>query len=339
MNMRRNMKILCRMMLSGGLAFLILTCFCFFYFNLPPRCEEQSGATDYRWSEKTFYSRWTEGVSWGSTNNEGYTDSIDHLEGEKVDVLLMGSSHLEGFQVPPEDRLAARVRMKNPEKSIYSIGISGHSFLICCCNLNTALDKYEPSEAVVIETGSVWFSDSELNGAVNGSLNEISAFSNGLIGFLQKNPFLRLLYSQFQGYRKTKSETPFFPQYVREEQSQAKDLPDSELLGMLLRKINGIAQGHQVQLIVIYHPAIGLSADGSVQRKDDPKTVRLFEQICVREGILFCDMGERFLSEYMENHVLPYGFFNTSVGSGHLNRYGLEMMAEELSFLLGEGKV
>ena len=83
----------------------------------------------------------------------------------------------------------------------------------------------------------------------------------------------------------------------------------------LLRKINGIAQEYQVQVIVIYHPAIGLSADGSVQRKDDPQAVRQFEQICVREGILFCDMGERFLSEYKENHVLPYGFFNSSVGN------------------------
>ena len=337
MEIRRILKTTGKIMLSGGLAFLILTCFCFFYFNIPPRCPEPSGATDYRWDKNTFYSRCTEGFSWGFTNSEGYTDSIDYIDGDYVDVLLMGSSHLEGFQVLPEDRLAARLRMKMPKESVYSIGMSGHNFLICCCNLDTALKKYEPSRAVVIETGTVWFSDSELERAADGSLKDITAYSNWLIGTLQKNPFLRLLYSQFQGYRKTKSETPFFPQYVTEEQSQARDLPDSELLGRLLRKINGIAQEYQVQVIVIYHPAIGLSADGSVQRKDDPQAVRQFEQICVREGILFCDMGERFLSEYKENHVLPYGFFNSSVGNGHLNRYGLEMMAEELSLLLKEG--
>ncbi len=45
-------------------------------------------------------------------------------------------------------------------------------------------------------------------------------------------------------------------------------------------------------------------------------------------------MGARFLREYEENHLLPYGFANSAVGKGHLNRYGHAMIADELYKLM-----
>ena len=41
-------------------------------------------------------------------------------------------------------------------------------------------------------------------------------------------------------------------------------------------------------------------------------------------------MSDRFLKEFNEGYILPYGFVNSTVGSGHLNRYGHAMIADEI---------
>ena len=43
-----------------------------------------------------------------------------------------------------------------------------------------------------------------------------------------------------------------------------------------------------------------------------------------------CYVGDDFLREYSETHTVPYGFFNTAPGKGHLNRTGHRILAEAL---------
>lgn len=62
--------------------------------------------------------------------------------------------------------------------------------------------------------------------------------------------------------------------------------------------------------------------------------MKLFSDSCKRNGVYFLDMSERFLSEYAKNYTLPYGFINSSVGKGHMNRYGHKMFAEEIYALI-----
>ena len=40
---------------------------------------------------------------------------------------------------------------------------------------------------------------------------------------------------------------------------------------------------------------------------------------------------------FFENHILPHGFSNTSVGSGHLNKEGHAMVAEAIYHRIKEG--
>ena len=89
-----------RVLISGVIAFLVLTLFCFLYFNVPVHHVCLDGATDYVWEENKFYSRATEGVGYGRTNNEGYMNVYDYNENTVIDVLVMGSSHIEDQFIP-----------------------------------------------------------------------------------------------------------------------------------------------------------------------------------------------------------------------------------------------
>ena len=87
-------------------------------------------------------------------------------------------------------------------------------------------------------------------------------------------------------------------------------------------------------VIILYHPPVTIEPDGTLTLGDDREQAEAFREICETNGIQFLDMGARFLREYEENHLLPYGFANSAVGKGHLNRYGHAMIADELYKLM-----
>ena len=87
-------------------------------------------------------------------------------------------------------------------------------------------------------------------------------------------------------------------------------------------------------MIIFYHPTTRINSDGSLLLPNDAEKRETFSNLCKQNGIIFLDMTERFKYEYKVNHVLPHGFINSSVGSGHLNKYGHKMIADELYKLI-----
>ena len=93
-------------LLAGLLAFALLCLGCLFYFNTPVHYTNPDGATEYKYESGVFF-RGTEGYGWGRVNNDGFNNARDYTPEENIDVLLMGSSHMEGFCVPQKDTAAA----------------------------------------------------------------------------------------------------------------------------------------------------------------------------------------------------------------------------------------
>ena len=85
--------------LAGLLAFALLCFFCLLYYNVPVHDVNPTGATEYKWEPGRFYSRGTEGFAMGRTNSDGFNNLFDYAPGDPIDILLMGSSHMEGFNV------------------------------------------------------------------------------------------------------------------------------------------------------------------------------------------------------------------------------------------------
>lgn len=320
-------------LLAGVIAFIALTLFCMVYDNIPVHYATADGATDYHWQPHFLYIHGTEGFSWGKTNNEGYINAIDHTEGTAVDVLVMGSSHMEAMQVPVGMSVAAKLGMLLSDTSVYNIGVSGHALLVCAQNLSAAVQKYAPSKCVVIETMSLQLSDEDLNKVLSGEYPEIPSHTGGIIGLLQKNQFLRHIYHQLKGFMgQADDNDDVAPAVV----SAAADTNDPALLSSLLSRMADTAASSGAKLIIAYHPSTTLEKDGSITFSNTEAEEAAFADMCAENGVLFLSMRDRFQREYDENHILPYGFSNTSVSAGHLNRYGHEMMAEELYALMQE---
>ena len=132
---------------------IALTLFSYLYYNPPIHSVCLDGATDYIWEKNMIYNRATEGIGYGKTNNEGYMNLYDYQSGMNIDVLVMGSSHLEAQFIPLEKNAVSLLNSKSQRTKAYNISISGHSFKVCVNNLEAALSKYKP-EYVVIEKGN-----------------------------------------------------------------------------------------------------------------------------------------------------------------------------------------
>lgn len=338
-----------KILLSMILAFCVLSAFCFFYSNTPVHYDDPDGATDYRWEPKTFHSQWTEGYSYGKTNNEGYYDTTDYVDGEDIDILMMGSSQMEASNVPSGYSSAALLSESLPDLRIYDIGVSGHYFATCVNNFDAAMNKYKPSKDVVIETGYLHFTDEELNQMLDGTVETIGSHADGIIGILQKNPFLRQMYYQLESFKEIIGPSEIKDKIISfekasdttealVEEKKEDNLCNEELLRQVLSKIKAKADESGAQIIILFHPTMRLDHEGVLTYDNTDNDSLQYARLCSEVGIGYIDMSERFAFEYYENDTLAYGFTNTSVGLGHLNKKGQRMIAEELYKYLEENK-
>lgn len=313
-----------KVFLASVIAFTALSLFCIVYYRMPSHHPCGNGSTDYVWGPYFNYSLAYEGFGRGKTNNEGRTSEIDYTTGMPIDVLVMGSSHMEGLQVPLRDVTANRLNRMCSDATVYNIGMQKHDFLTCAGNIQAAVEHYQPEQFVILETHTLLFPESDIRNVLEGSQENMQSYS-GILGLLQHDPYLRLVYRQLTGFAEKASNG-----------SAPGHASDHTLLDSLLSQMSDTVASSGAKLIIVYHPATILQEDGSIEFDTAQDEEDAFAALCEKNGIYFLSMRDRFQQEYDEDHILPYGFANTSVGSGHLNRYGHEMMAEELYTLMQE---
>lgn len=318
-----------RVLIAGVLACAILTLFCFLYYNIPVHYSNESGATDYVWEQKVFYSRGTEGFACGHTNNEGLLNTFDYTEETDIDILLMGSSHMEAYNVSLGDSTAGVLNQLYGRDCVYNIGVSGHDFFTCASNFNSALDYYKPNQFVIIETHSIEFEDSKLEQVLNNEYPEIPSHNSGIVARLQQNQFLRLSYAQVGATIGNATK-------VEGVESVKSSTNNELLLKELLSSFKNKAEELQIKVVLLYHPSINLKSDGTIAFNTDLESLECIENICEDNGIIFVNMQESFVEAYNCDYILPYGFTNSSIASGHLNKHGHRLIAEELYNVLEE---
>ncbi|MBR1437439.1 MAG: hypothetical protein IJ587_02765 [Synergistaceae bacterium] len=294
--------------------------------NFPLTSIDPDGATDLRPRPDYVWAQGLEGFAYGKTNNEGYNNAHDYKRGMSIDVLVMGASHMEGYQVQMEDNTSSLLS-KISKLKVYNIGASRHYLLTCLCNLQSATEKYNPSKYIVIETGSVKIPDKMLKMAEASTFPEVEDAKNrGTLRFLlRENMYLRLLWGKA---------THIISKYMQSNKDKDTFFNDSEIMLRLLRQAEETASSCGAKLIIAYHPSVSLNKDGTLKINGDPEIVKQFSDLCAENGIYFLNMAGRFLEEYKNNYILPYGFANTSVGKGHMNRDGHRMFADEIYALI-----
>ena len=159
------------------IAGLLLNGFCYFYYNPTAYVLEDSRSTDVIREPFAFTARAKEGFAYSTMDANGYNNAFVPKEGE-IFALMMGASHTEGMNVMQDEntssQLNALLAKDNVNGYAYNIGISNHYLDKNAANLRNALERFRPTDYVVIETHSLEFSTKTIENAINNNVAQIS---------------------------------------------------------------------------------------------------------------------------------------------------------------------
>lgn len=330
--MHKFMRWFCKAIISGSIAIVIASVICTFYYNPGTHIDNKSGETDYVWLGNYNTMTMIEGIAWNRTDKNGFYNASDSLD-KNMDILIMGSSNTEGNHILYEQNFPY-ILSKNTGKSVYNIGMSGHTLLVCINNLKKALENMKPTEYLIIETSSVKYTEDEINKCLCGQMENLQSYGEGLLFYLQKSPYLKLLYAQIQNWNSNSNNG----YVIQSEQPDDEQIPEEPYL-KLMKYVSDTCSEYGVKPIILYYPNIVLNPDGTASSVINRAALKVFENACQINGILFVNMEEKFMDRYNKDSILPTGFCNTAVGYGHLNKYGTEMIADELTAVILQNSI
>lgn len=308
---------------AGLIAFALLCLFCALYYNVPVHHTNPDGATEYKYEPGRFYARGTEGLGAGRVNNDGFNNLRDYTPGEEIDLLLMGSSHTEGFCIFQVENAANLLNESFAgEKYTYNIGMAGHTFLYAVKRLDRALETYAPREAVIFELATLSYDPAAMDAAVDGTLPDIPSHTGGLLTALQKLPFLRLLYTKYvKGTNEAVAAAAGTSAPVTREAYEAS-------LARLLEKTGRLCKEHGVKGVLVYMPTVqpDEAGHGTTDAREGEREA--FSRLCAENGLVFLDLTERNVRAMEEDGELLFGFANTAPGQGHINSLGHRVYAD-----------
>lgn len=321
--------------ISGIIAIIFLSIFSLFYYNFGIRRTNESGATDYVW-ENRFFSLGYEGFAWGINDTEGLNNVWPKQE--QIDILLMGSSQMEARNVAQNKNtgylLNELCTANEVDLYTYNIGVEGHTIYALANNIHNALDKYRPTKYVIAETRTVELEVDTMQAVLSDTLERSPAYDSGMLYYLQKIPYLRLVHKQLNNVRSQHSDLD----NSKEKSKQTIDDEYKTVLDKFLGKMSEEAQVQGCTLIIFYLPTIQIRGDGNLTATTDEQFMEVFQSICAEKEIVLVDMTNDFIKEYTDNSRLPYGFSNTKIGTGHLNAVGHELIADRLYNVVTENE-
>ncbi len=254
--------------------------------------------------------------------------------------LTIGASHTEGKEVANgkrySDILNTLLGGTENNVTVYNLSKDGFYFPGIAKHFTAITSEFPDSETIIIEIGRTDFSVSNLLDALEQT--EYDETQNGDQILSSLSPFVKLKSI-------VKANVPFLTLAKKQlklivtkdtgEVSEETGIVDYEnALDSVCSMLDQIYDG---RILIVYHPTVTIEADGTMEI-DLTETDAIFARVCENNGIEFVDMTDSFLAAYEEDFLVPYGFNNTSIGSGHLNSTGHRLIAEKLYEVLGGGR-
>ena len=307
------------------MGFAIVNALCFFYERPAGWVDTPAGAAPAAWQPGALIVHGTEGYGVSKVDENGFLNP----EGPLADryVLMMGSSHTQGKEVYPAQRYSTLVSSyfsgESGPLTAYNIASDGHYLPSQIRHFRAAVAAFPNADAITMEIGSTDATTQELRDAqtqvdyvpvgFDSARRLKSAVKAGL-------PLVSLLKKNIQTLRAQAAEETEGAYDYETELDAALCLIRSEFDG---------------PIAFVYHPSTEIRPDGSLELVYSD-TWDIFCRMCEKNGIDVIDAGPRFARLYETERQLPYGFANTTPGSGHLNARGHEILAEEIISYLEE---
>ena len=325
----KTIRIIINLFISSFLTNIILSIFLLFYCYVGVQIKDEDKCTDFHWIPNGIRTTMNEGFSWSRVDSNGYNNQKAFKRND-IDILLMGSSHSEAFQVNQNEMTISLLNKYLRSFNSYSIAVSGHDLYHCVNNINNAYNFYIPKKYIILETWRIVFDPLTLTNVINNKLT---------IKFLNEK-----IYKYFYYLQKFLPSTRSIIKQIRLWRAQSKKLfftektinidKDKSFYYKTLNKFLAFTRKSvpdNIPLIIFYHPSYTLQNDGSIKNNTDNWYLKTFSDACKYNNIIFIDTDSDLQELYKTRHILPYGFINTAVGVGHLNKYGHEVIAKRLA--------
>lgn len=324
---------------AAMLAFIICNIACFAFYDPCQELPRQHGATTGYLLPDSFGVYGLEGYCIADIDENGYVNRS--AERAQDYFVVCGASHTEGLFIPQRLRYSDRLNdmlYDDDKLHVVNIGKSGNYFSVVLQHLDGILGEFPDAKGIIIETDSLAYDSKALYDSMiqagydpeENAANIMASLSKRqklVIKIKQAFPLLRLVHKQYYTFMESRAKEsgsdildPVFwqSQYEGDFETALDDL------------MSFIRSKTDKQVVILYHPAITLEADGGIKILTN-NAEPYYEKICKKHDIDFVDMTAAFTEAYKSDHVIPYGFANTTPGDGHVNRSAHEMMAEELA--------
>ena len=330
---------------AGWLAAVMIALFicnlaCFSFYDPCQELPRQQGATTGFLLPDSHGVYGLEGYCIAHIDDKGYVNR--NMPRSKDYIVVAGASHTEGLFIKQDRRytdLLNDMTFDDGQNHVINIGRSGNYFSVCLQHLDGIVGEFPDAKAYVIETDSLAYDTKALYDSMTECGYDPGETADRLIAALDKRervrlrareypPRLRLIRKQYYTYLGAKEEA----------EGPGSDILDplfwkSEYEGDFEKALDDLMKFIRTrtdkQVVILYHPAVKLEEDGTMTILTN-NAEPYYEKVCRKNGIDFVDMTQPFLDAYEKEKVVPYGFCNTTLGDGHVNRAAHMMMADEL---------
>lgn len=311
------------------IGFLIANIICFIYERPVGWYDTPSGATGAVREPGAILIHGTEGYSISRIDQRGYTNPDKELADNYV--LMMGASHTQGKEISPEKKYSVLVNdyLSSDDKlRAYNISCDGNFLPAQIKHFKAAVKAFPDAEVVTIEIADTDFSVEELKNASSqpeyNSKDSSIYFTNLSAKDKIKNyvkdyiPLISLIKNKMET---SKNKAGVGEKKARIDYDEYERIINDDL-GLLRSEFDK-------KIVFIYHPAVKIEANGNLSLVYSD-TWDIFKDACKSNDIDIIDSGKDFVDYYEKNHEVPYGFFNTTLGTGHLNEVGHRIISDEV---------
>ncbi len=262
-------------------------------------------------------------------------------------VILWGDSHVEGFYLSDDEKMAQKVTALFTSR--FQSDTMGVGFALSSQTVADYVFQIQAIEEmlsniiahVIVVTDISDISPSDLIGRHSIRANFLAKphyhieKSRWVPPDLNKSQFflkyrLNSIRRAFGNVRHKMESFHFKPGPVRKIPQKKQPEPSLEDLfpawEYLMKTLIGKTQK---PLYVVYAPAVPVLNSGKVDYIDQKEIeFKAFETVCKKNNINFINLETQLNIFFKETHVFPRGFFNSPPGTGHLNRHGHQLVAE-----------
>ena len=291
-----------------------------------------------------------EGYAIRTVDSRGYVNPDLPLAHEPY--LVVGASHAEGFHTANGRRYSDILNERfgyTDSLKFYNISHSEFFLPDIVKRLSAMKKEFPDAKGLIIDIDSTAADSSQLEDAMDQlGFDEAADSYEALYSALPAGkkaayrikaltPAIREMSLQYQTFMKSRSGMDL--NVLRQEEDRQESSREKQDRLEAYRASMGETLEFMASTwpdtIIVLHPGAVIDEDGSLSiAKED--TDDIFEELCLEYGISVIDMTDRFERAYEEDHTVPFGFMNTTMGSGHMNDAAHRMIADAVYEMLDD---